>query len=123
MAVGTFPKQIYFNAQNKMEVGVKVGNAGVAVVGGKKILKAGTPLAGNLENRSVKFTQSTSEGETSDAVGVLVHDVDVTDGDTNATMCIFGFVNLDRLETDVVAKIDDKCKAALGGKVWFLKDN
>lgn len=32
---------------------------------------------------------------------VLLHDVDVTDGDANGTALIFGFINTNRLESDV----------------------
>lgn len=119
MATGTFPKQIYFNAQMKMEVGVIVSQAVGTTVEGKKIAKAGTPVTGTLTNRA---TAVTAAGE-SDAIGVLVHDVDVTAGNANGTMCIFGFVNLDRLESDVQTKITEGVKGALKGHVTFLKDN
>lgn len=36
---------------------------------------------------------------------VLFHDVDVTDGAANGTACIFGFINLNRIDSDVKEKI------------------
>ena len=58
---------------------------------------------------------------TNNAVGVLLHDVDVTAGNANATMLIFGFVNLDRLDAATQALITNAVKIALNAKVTFLK--
>jgi hypothetical protein len=51
---------------------------------------------------------------------VLLHDVDVTDGNVNGTVLIFGFVNTNRLESDVQAKITSAVKTALDAKVTFI---
>ena len=112
------PVQILFNVQNQMSVSAVVSAAAGVVVGGKKIVKAGTPVTGDLTARTTAFTAA-GEG---DAVGVLLHDVDVTNGDGNASVLIWGFVNLNRVEADVAAKITDGVKTALKGSVWFLKD-
>ena len=57
----------------------------------------------------------------SNAVGVLLHDVDCTAGDNNGTLLIFGFVDLNKLDTATAARITAPVKAALSGKVTFLK--
>ena len=56
----------------------------------------------------------------SDAKGILLHDVDVTTGDANGTLLIFGFVNVDRIDATVMAKNDEYVKKALKG-IYFLK--
>lgn len=113
------PVQILFNVQNQMSVSAIVSAAAGVTVGSKKIVKAGTPVTGDLTNRATAFTAA----GTNNAVGVLLHDVDVTDGDNNASVLIWGFVNLDRLDSTTAAKITEEVKTALKGSVWFLKDN
>ena len=48
---------------------------------------------------------------------VLLHDVDVTDGNANGTALVFGFVNLNRIDATTVAKL----KAGTFGLITFLK--
>lgn len=118
---GSAPVQILFNVQNQMSVGVKLAKnfAGAVTENGRKIVKAGTPLTGDLTTRATNFTAAGA----SDAAGILLHDVDVTDADANCSLLIWGFVNLDRLDATTVAKITSGVKTALDGKIWFLKDN
>lgn len=112
----TATKQILFATQPSMSVGVVLGNTGVSADSeGKKIVKAGTPVTGNLEARTTAWKVSAS-----DAVGVVLHDVDVTAGNENATVLIFGFVDLNKVDSGVVASIGE-AKTALAGKVTFLK--
>lgn len=119
---GTATKQILFATQPSMSVGVVVGNAGVSADSeGKKILKAGTPLKGSLEARGTAWTLSADSSGTNPAVGVLLHDVDVTAGNENGTALIFGFVDLNKVDSSVTALITTAAKAALAGKVTFLK--
>lgn len=117
---GAAPAQILFNVQNQMSVGIKLAKnfAGAVVENGRKIVKAGTPLTGDLTNRSVAFTAA---GD-ANAKGILLHDVDVTDSDANATLLIWGFVNLDRIDTTTRAKLTTAIQTYLSGKVTFLKD-
>ena len=117
---GTAPVQILFNVQNQMSVGVKIAKnvAGAVTENGRKIVKAGTPLTGDLTARDTAFTAAGA----SDAVGILLHDVDVTDTDANCSLLIWGFVNLNRIDSTTAAKINTGVKTALAGKVWFLKD-
>ena len=73
----------------------QVTNTGVdADSDGKKILRAGTPLAGDITARGTAFTKT--NGNTARAV--LLHDVDVTDGANNATIILAGCV--DKLKVD-----------------------
>lgn len=51
------------------------------------------------------------------ANAVLLHDVDVTDGMANGTACIFGFVNLNRVDSDVKAAILSAFSAAGASKL------
>lgn len=96
------PKQILFNVDHQVAVGCIVPQSlGVAVDGGKKFAKAGTPIVIDL-----KDIQKEVEAASTSANAVLVHDVDVTDGAANGTALIFGFVNLNRLESDVQGKIE-----------------
>jgi len=115
----TVPKQILLNVQNQTSVGVVVSAAAGVTVGAKKIAKAGTPLGGNLQARGTAFVA----GSGTNTQGVLLHDVDVTAGNANGTLLIWGFVNLDRLEADVVTALTSAIQTQLNSKVWFLKDN
>ena len=79
---------------------------------GKKIAKAGTPLTGNLDTRETAFTAATTSTG-SNAVGILLHDVDVTVGDNNGAILLFGFVNTNRIDETTKAKITADVKKAL----------
>lgn len=116
------PQQILFNVQNQMSVPILVDQTMDSVtVDGRKVVKAGTPLSGDLTARNTAFTAA--DDTTAPAVGVLLHDVDITDNNANGTLLIWGFVNLDRLDTATASKITDTRKTELAGRVWFLKDN
>lgn len=116
------PVQILFNVQNQMSVGIKLSkNSNAAVsVDGRKIVKAGTPLNGDLKARTTAFVKAVDT--TNPAVGVLLHDVDVTDSDANGTLLIWGFVNLSRLDTTTAGLITSTRETELAGRIWFLKD-
>lgn len=114
------PKQILFGTAPAMSVGVVVSSSGITANSeGRKIVKAGTPLRGSLEARNTAFTVAGSDA--SDIAGVLLHDVDVTDGNNNGTLLIFGFVNLNNLDSDVNDLLTSNAKKLLSGKVTFLK--
>lgn len=123
------PAQILFNVQNQVSVPVIVDKdiASVVTENGRKILKAGTPLAGDLTNRATAFTAAADgSGEpvvgAKPAVGILLHDVDVTDSNGNGSLLIWGFVNLNRMTAATAALVTATRKAELDGKVYFLKD-
>lgn len=115
------PSQILFNVQNQMSVGVIVDKTvGTAGEDGRKIVKAGTPLNGDLTARDTAFVAA--KDTSNPAVGVLLHDVDVTDGNANGTLLIWGFVNLNRMDPTTAGFITTNIKTELAGRVWFLKD-
>lgn len=116
------PVQILFNVDHQVSVGIKLGkNSNAAVsVGSRKIVKAGTPLNGDLKARTTTFVKAVDT--TNPAVGVLLHDVDVTDSDANGTLLIHGFVNLSRVDSTTAALITNAREKDLAGRVYFLKD-
>lgn len=93
---------------------------------GKKILKAGTPLAGDITKRDTAFKKATTTkgssgaSDTSDATAILLHDVDVTDGANNATIVLAGCVDLLKLDTATKALIDTATKRALS-RIIFVE--
>lgn len=107
--------QILFAVEHQVSMGVVVSEALGVVEGTKKVVKAGTPLTGNLDARTTAFTAATagSSTEASNAVGVLLHDVDVTTGDANGTLLLFGFVNTNRIDATTKAKLTDTVKKAM----------
>lgn len=107
--------QILFAVEHQVSMGVVVSKALGVAEGTKKVVKAGTPLTGNLDERTTAFTAATagSSTEASNAVGVLLHDVDVTTGDANGTLLLFGFVNTNRVDSTTKAKLTDTVKAAM----------
>lgn len=116
------PQQILFNVQNQMSVPILVDKTMASVtVDGRKVVKAGTPLSGDLTARGTAFKAAVDT--TAPAVGVLLHDVDITDNNANGTLLIWGFVNLDRLDSATAGLITVTRKTELAGRVWFLKDN
>ena len=116
------PQQILFNVQNQMSVPILVDKTMASVtVDGRKVVKAGTPLNGDLTARGTAFKAAANT--TAPAVGVLLHDVDITDNNANGTLLIWGFVNLDRLDSATAGLITATRKTELAGRIWFLKDN
>ena len=73
----------------------QVTNTGVdADSNGKKILRAGTPLTGDITKRGTAFTKVNDNT----AKAILLHDVDVTAGANNAIIVLAGCV--DKLKVD-----------------------
>lgn len=108
--------QILFAVEHQVSMGIVVDETVGVAEGTKKIAKAGTPITGNLDARKTAFTAAASSGDTnktSNAVGILLHDVDVTVGDNNGTILLFGFVNTNRIDDKTKAKITAEVKAAL----------
>lgn len=107
--------QILFAVEHQVSMGVVVSKTLGVAEGTKKVVKAGTPLTGSLDARTTAFTEAAagSSTEASDAVGVLLHDVDVTTGDANGTLLLFGFVNTNRIDATTKAKLTDTVKKAM----------
>lgn len=103
-------------AADKIKFTQKVAATGnepavVATKGG-----SGTIVIGNVAT----VTPAVEGAVVNNAVGVLLHDVDVTAGNANATLLLFGFVNVNMLESSVQALITQTVKDALKAKVTFL---
>lgn len=98
----TTRKTILIAPELAFSMSCMVADTGVKAVDGKKIVKAGTPLAGSLMERDTEFTVAGEEGT---PVGILLHDVDVTEGAANAQVVVFGFVDVSKLEEDVAATL------------------
>jgi hypothetical protein len=94
-------KQILANVELQSSVGCIVPQSIGVIVGAKKIAKAGTPVNINLKNTATAVTAATTTCN-----AVLLHDVDVTEGSANGTALVFGFVNLNRVEADVLTKLN-----------------
>lgn len=115
----TAPVQILANVELQESVGCIVPQTLGATVGNKKIAKAGTPIKVTLDNLKTPVVKA--DGTTA-MNAVLLHDVDVTGGNANGTALIFGFVNLNRVESDVASAITT-AKGATGitQLITFLK--
>ena len=84
------PKQILADPNLQFSVGCLVP----AGIGNSK---AGTPIYVDLSNINVVCKKV--DNTTTFANAVLLHDVDVSNGNTNGTALIFGFVDLNKVDT------------------------
>lgn len=115
----TAPRQILANVELQSSVGCIVPQALGVEVGGKKIAKAGTPIKVDLMN--LQTAAAKADGTTA-MNAVLLHDVDVTNGNANGTALIFGFVNVNRVESDVATAITTAVGATGASKqITFIK--
>ena len=119
---GAGPNQILLFTQPQVSLGIVVGSTATAfqTVNGRKVVKAGTPLFGNLDARTTAFVQETTATDVSNAVGVLLHDVDITSGNANGTLLVNGFVNTNRLDATTKTLVTAAVKTALNAKVIFI---
>ena len=78
------------------------------------ITVTGTPADG--DKIIVDFTAAYNTAP----VGVLLHDVDVTAGDDNGALLIFGFVDLNKVDASVATALV-AVASALDGKVYLCK--
>lgn len=98
--------QILANVELQASIGVVVDDAlGNVTSSGKKIVPAGTPV-------KVNFSNLTAASDSGNENAVILHDVDVTAGDANATALIFGFVNKNRVQDATV-----KASLTAGSKI------
>ena len=112
-------KQILANVDLQASVGCIVPQSLGATVGSKKIAKAGTPIKVDLMNLQ---TPAVKADGTNALNAVLLHDVDVTTGSANGTALIFGFVNVNRVESDVATAITAAIAATGASKqITFIK--
>ena len=115
------PKTIIANPEMAIAFPCILANTGIdADADGKKIIKAGTPITGSLEARGTAFVvASTTEG-VSNAIGLALHDVDVTAGNANGTVLVQGVVKLDEVDTTTAALITSEVKTAVH-RIIFVK--
>ena len=99
---GTTRKTILVDEFNSTALSCMVSDTGVSEEGGRKLIKAGTPVAGDLQNRQTPFTVA---ADGTGAVGVILHDVDVTKGTANSQVVIFGFIDVSKLDDAVVPMV------------------
>lgn len=91
-------KTILVDELNSTSVSCIVSNDGVtADEDGVKMVKAGTPVYGDLTNRDTAMT-TTGTGK---PCGVILHDVEVTTGPANSQIVIFGTIDVSKVEDDV----------------------
>ena len=118
------PKQILANVEFQYSVGCRVPKTMGTAVNGRTLVKAGTPIKIDLSDlqtvaQAPTPAQGTSAGVVANAV--LLHDVDVTDaavgGAKNGTALLWGFVNINRLDSDVQELVTAGTKI---GDVQFL---
>lgn len=114
------PEQILADTALQHAVSARVASTGVEAVNGKKIIKAGTPVHGDTMQPNTAYTVATTNEGKSNATGVLVHDIDVTDGEANGSVLIFGFVDTKLVNSAVKALYTSEVVAALKGCVTFL---
>lgn len=109
-------KTILVDELNNTTFSCVVSNEGVqANAEGKKIIKAGTPVKGDLKARNTAF-----EVDTTTPVGVILHDVDVTAGNANSQVVVFGFIDVSKVDTDVQAMLTSTVEKALK-MIQFVK--
>lgn len=116
---GSNVKQILANAKLFQSFGAQIAPDNAVTDGGHKVILAGTPVGGGDFYADEQAVLKVSNDET--ATGVLLHDVDVTNGQANGTVLVFGFVNENRLDEQVT--VSEEAKKALDGKVTFVKRN
>lgn len=108
---GATRKTILFDEKNSTAVSCIIGNTAVeANENGRKIVKAGTPLTGDLKDRTVAFTTT---ADASNVVGIAMHDVDVTAGSANGAVLIFGTVDYSKLDNSVQTALTAEIEKAL----------
>ena len=95
-------RQILADVQNQSAVGCIVDKDMGVARGSKKIVKAGTPIHIDLMNLQ---TVAKKVAAAVPMNAVLLHDVDVTTGNANGTALVFGFINVNRVESDVATAI------------------
>lgn len=107
------PKQILADPSLQFSVGclvpANIGNT-----------KAGTPIHVDLSNINVACKKVDNTATFANAV--LLHDVDVSNGQTNGTALIFGFVDLNKVDTTTQTLLKTALSADGATKLITLVD-
>lgn len=111
----TTRKTYLVDLHSQWSVPCVISDSGVSAVNGRKIVKAGTPITGNLLERGTAFTVDTTA-----PVGFVVHDVDVTEGSANGAVMLMALVDLSKFDTDVQAMYTTEVIAAMN-RIQFIK--
>ena len=115
----TATRQILANVELQSSVGCIVPKVLGVTVGSKIIAKAGTPIKINLMDLQAVAAKA---DDTTALNAVLLHDVDVTAGNANGTALIFGFVNVNCVDSDVATAIDTAVTATgVSKQITFMK--
>lgn len=110
----TATRQILANVELQSSVGCIVKKDASGIV------KAGTPLKIDLNNLATPA--EVADASTHAMNAVLLHDVDATKANANGTALIFGFVNLNRIDSGVQGKITTALTNAAASKlITFMK--
>jgi hypothetical protein len=80
---------------------------------------ASTQVTGTLATVNAGGVEASAAA--SNVVALALHDTDVTSGSANAPILLAGYVNSDKLGTATAALITAEVKAALAGRILFLK--
>lgn len=108
---GATRKTILVDEKNSTAVSCIINDTAVeANADGRKIVKAGTPLTGNLKDRAAAFATT---ADASNVVGIAMHDVDVTAGSANGAILIFGTVDYSKLDASVQTALTAEIEKAL----------
>lgn len=114
----TTPKTILIAPEVAVAFPVIVSNSGISAdENGRKIIKAGSAIGGATNVLMNRQTALTKVSDTT-AQGLLLHDVDVTDGNGNGTILIAGYVDVNKIEED--AKPAEEVQNALS-RIVFMK--
>lgn len=95
---------------------------GCVLAGNQGIVKAGTPVGSSTSVLTNRQTLLSSTASAEQVQGIVLHDVDTTAGDTNATLVLKGQVDLLKLEADVKSKITSNVIAKLDD-IIFMNGN
>ena len=114
----TTPKTILIAPEVAVAFPVIVSNAGVSAdENGRKIIKAGSAIGGST---NVLMNRQTALAKVADATaqGLLLHDVDVTNGNGNGTILIAGYVDVNKIAEDAIPA--EEVQTALS-RIVFMK--
>lgn len=90
------PKQILADPNLQFSIGCLVPTS---VGGSATTVKAGTPICVDLNN--INTACKKVDNSTVYANAVLLHDVDLSHGQANGTALIFGFIDLNKVDTTI----------------------
>ena len=109
------PKQILADQNLQFSIGCLVPTS---VGGNATTVKAGTPIHVDLNN--INTACKKVDNSTVFANAVLLHDVDLSHGQANGTALIFGFVDLNKVDTTTQTSLKTALSNASATKLITL---